>query len=128
MPITGCARPRSATTALYDDAPEYRPDYTRGDDDTSDLREPLDYAEYDDPEFLDADYQADYDFIAAVYDALYTDERPIFTLADILALCERRPDIFALNQRYAGVNWYRHHLGELKTIESSHTRTVQEPT
>ncbi|MCB0927690.1 MAG: hypothetical protein U0R77_15535 [Mycolicibacterium insubricum] len=53
--------PRSATTALYDDAPEYRPDYTRGDDDTSDLREPLDYAEYDDPEFLDADYQADYD-------------------------------------------------------------------
>lgn len=74
------------------------------------------------------DYQADYDFIAAVYDALYTKERPIFTLADILALCEQRPDIFALNQRYAGVNWYRHHLGELKTIESSHTRTVQEPT
>ncbi|MCV7081676.1 hypothetical protein H7H37_10760, partial [Mycolicibacterium insubricum] len=52
--------PRSATTALYDDAPEYRPDYTRGDDDTSDLGEPLDYAEYDDPEFLDADYDEDH--------------------------------------------------------------------
>lgn len=71
------------------------------------------------------DYPADYDFIAAVYDALYTPERPIFTLGDILALCERRPEIFALNQRYAGVNWYRNHLGELKTIESSQTRAVE---
>jgi spore coat polysaccharide biosynthesis protein SpsF len=74
------------------------------------------------------DYPADHDFISAVYDALWTPERPLFSLVDILALCEARPDIFALNQRYAGVNWYRHHIGELLTIESRQTRTPEEPT
>ena len=42
---------RSATTALYDDAPEYQPEYTRNlgyDDDTQDLGEPMDYEDYDD--------------------------------------------------------------------------------
>jgi spore coat polysaccharide biosynthesis protein SpsF len=71
------------------------------------------------------DYRADYDFIEAVYDELYTPARPIFSLGDILALLERRPDIYAINHRYAGVNWYRNHIGELRTISERETRKVE---
>ena len=69
------------------------------------------------------DYPDDYRFLQAVYDALWTPaaDRP-FPLADILDLLERRPDIYAINARYAGVNWYRHHLDELRTVDASHTR------
>lgn len=69
------------------------------------------------------DYEEDYQFIRTVYEQLYPDD-PYFGLDDILALLERRPDIAAINARYAGVNWYRHHLGELKTISAEQTRTV----
>ncbi|MCS6930348.1 MAG: glycosyltransferase family protein [Saprospiraceae bacterium] len=69
------------------------------------------------------DYPEDYAFIRAVYEELYP-KNPRFTLQDILDLTERRPDIFALNCRYAGVNWYRHHLHELKTITADQTRHV----
>jgi spore coat polysaccharide biosynthesis protein SpsF len=65
------------------------------------------------------DYPEDYAFVSAVYDALYTRERPIFALSEILALS---PDIFALNAKYAGVNWYRNHLADLQTIKPEETR------
>lgn len=68
------------------------------------------------------DYPEDYGFISRVYDQLWTPARPVFTLADVLALLEREPALAALNARYAGVNWYRHHLGELKTINGNQTR------
>jgi spore coat polysaccharide biosynthesis protein SpsF len=69
------------------------------------------------------DYPEDYDFIRAVYDRLYTTDRPHFSLDDILELLRAQPGIMALNARYAGVNWYRHHLQDLKTINGTHTRT-----
>jgi spore coat polysaccharide biosynthesis protein SpsF len=69
------------------------------------------------------DYAEDYEFIKAVYDELYPANHQ-FGLDDILALLDRRPDIFNINAKYAGVNWYRNHLGELKTIDQSHTRNV----
>ncbi|MCS7035719.1 MAG: glycosyltransferase family protein [Saprospiraceae bacterium] len=69
------------------------------------------------------DYPEDYAFIRAVYEELYP-KNPRFGLKDILDLTERRPDIFALNSQYAGVNWYRHHLHELKTITADQTRHV----
>jgi spore coat polysaccharide biosynthesis protein SpsF len=67
------------------------------------------------------DYREDYCFIRAVYEALYP-QNPRFGIEDILALLERRPDIAAQNARYAGVNWYRHHLHELRTIAPQQTR------
>jgi spore coat polysaccharide biosynthesis protein SpsF len=70
------------------------------------------------------DYPEDYDFIAAVYDALWTPEQPVFGLDAILSLCDARPDLYAKNARYAGVNWYRHHLGELRTVTARDTRTL----
>jgi spore coat polysaccharide biosynthesis protein SpsF len=69
------------------------------------------------------DYPEDYDFIKTVYDALYP-RNPNFGLDDILLLLKQRPDIARLNARYTGVNWYRNHLDELKTVDSSQTRTV----
>jgi spore coat polysaccharide biosynthesis protein SpsF len=67
------------------------------------------------------DYEADYRFIRSVYEALYP-SNPEFGLADILSLLGNYPDIYKLNAELAGVNWYRNHLGELKTISSQQTR------
>ena len=72
------------------------------------------------------DYPEDYSFIKAVYDELYTEERPIFSLGEILRLLEAKPEISSINSKYAGVNWYRHHLDELKTIVPSQTRIIEE--
>ena len=66
------------------------------------------------------DYEADYGFVKAVYEALYP-HKALFGLNDILALLAERPDIIALNNQYVGVNWYRHHLEELKTITAAQT-------
>jgi spore coat polysaccharide biosynthesis protein SpsF len=71
------------------------------------------------------DYSEDYDFIKAVYDELWMKPRPIFSLDQILNLLKDRPDIYALNAKYVGVNWYRDHLHELKTVTSKDTRQVQ---
>ena|SRR5215471_2230981 len=71
------------------------------------------------------DYREDYEFIRAVFAELWTPARPIFKLAEILALLEARPDIFALNTSRAGINWYRHHLGELRTIGADETRSEE---
>lgn len=71
------------------------------------------------------DYQADYDFIRAVYDALYTPERPIFGLTDVLALLDLQPGIHAINASLAGVNWYRHHRDELTTVQPWQTRDLE---
>jgi spore coat polysaccharide biosynthesis protein SpsF len=67
------------------------------------------------------DYQEDYRLVQAVYERLYP-QNPLFRLDDILALLEREPELAALNARYVGVNWYRHHLDELETISLSETR------
>lgn len=72
------------------------------------------------------DYQADYDFINAVFSELY----PVndgFNCQDIINLLQRKPEIYNLNSQYAGVNWYRHHLDELKTVSPEQTRSLQQP-
>lgn len=69
------------------------------------------------------DYQADYDFIARVYDELYT-QNPAFGLNDILQLLEEKPEIYQINHQYAGVNWYRNHLDELKTVSATQTKQI----
>lgn len=69
------------------------------------------------------DYAADYDFIKAVYEVLYP-ANPAFSLDDILTLLKQRPDIYALNADLAGVNWYRNHLDELKTVSTEQTKTL----
>ncbi len=69
------------------------------------------------------DYEEDYLFIKTVYDKLYSPTHP-FSLNDILILVENDPAIKAINNKYNGVNWYRHHIDELKTINESQTRRL----
>jgi spore coat polysaccharide biosynthesis protein SpsF len=70
------------------------------------------------------DYPEDYEFASRVYEELY-DDRPRFGTADVLSLLERKPEIAAINARWAGVNWYRHHLAELRTVCPSETRLAE---
>ncbi len=47
-----------------------------------------------------------------------------FGLNDILELLEKKPEIRKINQMYAGVNWYRNHINELKTISPEQTKNI----
>jgi spore coat polysaccharide biosynthesis protein SpsF len=65
---------------------------------------------------LTVDYPEDFALVRAVYEALHRPDAPPFTLGEILLLLDERPEIYALNRHLAGVNWYRHHLAELRTV------------
>jgi len=67
------------------------------------------------------DYQEDYLFIKRVFEELYPTNKS-FSCADILDLLNRKPEIYQTNAGYAGVNWYRNHLNELKTIQPEQTK------
>jgi len=69
------------------------------------------------------DYPEDYNFIVQVYEKLYPVKRN-FSCNDILQLLENEPILYQINSAYAGVNWYRNHLDELKTIEPHQTRII----
>jgi spore coat polysaccharide biosynthesis protein SpsF len=69
------------------------------------------------------DYKEDYEFIKRVYDELYS-INPKFSLIDILKLLEKKTEIKKINEMYAGVNWYRNHLDELKTITVEQTKKI----
>ena len=65
----------------------------------------------------------DYDFIKKVYEYLYP-INPDFDLNDILDLLHYKPELMLINERYAGVNWYRHHLKELETVSTEETKFI----
>lgn len=69
------------------------------------------------------DYPEDYELIRRIFDALLPDD-PWFGIDAIVNLLDQRPDLHAINARYAGVNWYRHHLDSLKTIRPDQTRST----
>lgn len=69
------------------------------------------------------DYKEDYEFIKKVYDELYENNNQ-FGLDEILDLLERKPELAKINEMYAGVNWYRNHINELKTITSEQTKNI----
>ena len=71
------------------------------------------------------DYPEDYRLIQAVYDALHP-VNPAFGVADIVRFLDEHADVREVNARYRGVNWYRHHLGELRTVSSAETRRPPE--
>ncbi|MBS1902699.1 MAG: glycosyltransferase family protein [Bacteroidetes bacterium] len=68
------------------------------------------------------DYIEDYQCICRIFEDLYTNENPIFSLAQIVELLESKPHIAKINNQFAGVNWYRDHLDELRTITHVQTR------
>jgi spore coat polysaccharide biosynthesis protein SpsF len=73
------------------------------------------------------DYPEDLAFVRAVFGALWRPDRSVFGLGEILALLDEWPEIRALNARHAGVNWYRHHLADLRTVSAAETRPEPGP-
>jgi spore coat polysaccharide biosynthesis protein SpsF len=69
------------------------------------------------------DYNEDYKFIRAVYEELYP-LNPKFNLQDILSLLKIKPELMGINKKYNGVNWYRKHLHNLKTVSNEQTRII----
>jgi spore coat polysaccharide biosynthesis protein SpsF len=69
------------------------------------------------------DYKEDYNFIKSVFNELY-DKNHIFSLNDILTLLNEKPELSKINEKYLGVNWYRHHLNDLKTISEKNTKIL----
>lgn len=67
------------------------------------------------------DYKEDYLFIKAVFEELYP-LNPLFSCLDIIHLLKNRGDIYQINHKLAGVNWYRNHLDELKTVSAEQTK------
>ncbi len=69
------------------------------------------------------DYPQDHDFIKKIYDFLYN-KNPFFGINDILELLKKEPSIQEINSEFAGVNWYRNHLNELKTVSKEQTKII----
>jgi len=69
------------------------------------------------------DYPEDYTFIKEIFETLYPSNQ-LFSLNDILNLLEQKPELNKINSELTGVNWYRNHLGELKTIDKSQTKIL----
>jgi spore coat polysaccharide biosynthesis protein SpsF len=69
------------------------------------------------------DYPEDYEFIKQVYEKLYP-TNPEFSLTDILQLLKNEPALKKINEKWVGVNWYRNHLHELKTVGEAQTRVL----
>jgi spore coat polysaccharide biosynthesis protein SpsF len=73
---------------------------------------------------LTVDYPEDYALVCAVYEALWRPGVPAFGTGALLELLESCPEIGALNRRWVGVNWYRHHLDELRSVSAAETRPL----
>jgi spore coat polysaccharide biosynthesis protein SpsF len=69
------------------------------------------------------DYPEDYAAIVSIHDALMG-VNPLFGIDEITTVLDNRPDIMAINARYAGVNWYRLHLKDLKTVTQDQTKII----
>ena len=71
------------------------------------------------------DYKEDYCFIKKVFNELFS-SNPLFSYKDVLRLLQKRPDIYNINSKLAGINWYRHHLDELKTVSAPQTKMLEQ--
>lgn len=71
------------------------------------------------------DYPEDYEVIRRIWDALNGDARA-FDVHAVVEYLDAHPEVAELNARYRGVNWYRHHLAELRTVRDRDTRFAPE--
>lgn len=72
------------------------------------------------------DYEKDFELIKIVFETFK--DKPHFLMEDVLQLIKKKPEIREINKEYAGVNWYRHHAPELKTIKRHMYKKENPPT
>jgi len=61
------------------------------------------------------DYVEDYAVVRAVFDALWTAERPVFGVAEIARFLDDHPEVRRINEARFGVSWQQAHASELRT-------------
>jgi spore coat polysaccharide biosynthesis protein SpsF len=65
---------------------------------------------------LTLDYEEDLTLIAEVFKALHRPEHPPFSVEEIVALLDARPDLRALNAAHHGSSWMSRHIDDLQTL------------
>lgn len=76
---------------------------------------------------LTVDWPEDLALVDAVFSALHRDGAPPFSVESIVEFLDDNPTLHAINARFAGVNWYRHHLDALATVGANDTRNPEGP-
>ncbi|HTA92199.1 MAG TPA: glycosyltransferase family protein [Polyangiaceae bacterium] len=62
------------------------------------------------------DHAEDLAFVRRVYQELWTPERPVFSLLEILSLLDEKPEIARINASYRGQSWHLAHAQELTSM------------
>jgi len=75
---------------------------------------------------LTLDWQADYELIRMIFESAYP-ANPCFGLREVLQLFQVWPDLGRINAHLRGINWYRHHLDQLRTVSPAETRQPGSP-
>jgi spore coat polysaccharide biosynthesis protein SpsF len=70
------------------------------------------------------DYPEDFALVQAVHGALWTAAHPIFSVGEIVSFLDAHPEVLAMNASRRGVNWYRLHPGELRTVSAERRATA----
>jgi spore coat polysaccharide biosynthesis protein SpsF len=63
------------------------------------------------------DHAEDLAFVRSVYQELWTPERPVFSLVEILNLLDEKPEIAGINASYRGQSWHWAHAQELTSMQ-----------
>lgn len=61
------------------------------------------------------DYEEDYAVVRAVFDALWTPSRPVFSVGEIASFLDDHPTVRRRNAMRFGASWQKDHLAELRT-------------
>jgi spore coat polysaccharide biosynthesis protein SpsF len=69
---------------------------------------------------LTLDYKEDFFVISKIFNELYP-KNTYFTLEDIIKYLKKNMNIL-INKKFLKVNWFRHHLKDLKTISKKDTK------
>lgn len=70
------------------------------------------------------DYPEDYELIARLYERLHP-ASPLFGTDEAVALLAAEPELAAINACRAGINWYRNHSGDLRTVPAAWARPAE---
>ena len=75
---------------------------------------------------LTVDYAEDYELVKTIFESLNVEGAQPFSMGDILRFLTQHPDVARINAQFAGVNWYRNHLADLKTVSRRQTVTFED--
>jgi spore coat polysaccharide biosynthesis protein SpsF len=68
---------------------------------------------------LTLDYEEDLTLIAEIFQALHRNDTPPFSVEEIVALLDARPELRALNAAHHGSSWMSRHIDDLQTLRGA---------